>query len=81
MSLSSASSSLDLLVGELLELVLGAVLVVGAGLARVLQLAQVVHDVAADVADRDAALLGDAAHDLDELLAPLLGELGDLRGG
>ena len=33
----------------------------------VAQLAQVVHHVAADVADRDAALLGDPAHDLDEL--------------
>ena len=35
------------------------------------------HDVAADVADRDPALLGDAVDDLDHLPAPLLGQLRD----
>src|SRR4051794_10733486 len=67
----------DLLVRELLQLRLGAVLLVGARLARLLELAQVVHAVAADVADGHAAVLGDVADDLDELLAALLGELGD----
>ena len=64
---SSAVELGDLLVGELLQLDLGAVLVVGRRPRRRPQLAQVVHHVAADVADRDAALLGDVAHDLDEL--------------
>jgi hypothetical protein len=45
----------------------------------VAQLAQVVHRVAADVAQRDLALLGEAAHDLDEVLAALLGQLGIVR--
>src|SRR3954451_20896774 len=54
-------------------------LVVGAGLARVAQLLEVVHDVAADVAQRDLALLGEAPHDLDELPAPFLGQLRDLQ--
>src|SRR3954454_391650 len=66
-------------VRELLELLLGAALVVLAGLAGVLELAQVVHDVAADVADRHAALLGDVADDLDELAAALLVELRHLQ--
>ena len=67
----------DVLVGELLHLFLGAVLLVGPDLARVDELLQVVHDVAAHVADGDPALLGDVPDDLDELLAPLLGELRD----
>src|SRR3954453_3387802 len=54
-------------------------LIVRAGLARVAQLLEVVHDVAPDVAQRDLPLLGQAPHELDELLAPLLGELGDLQ--
>src|SRR4051812_1102966 len=66
-------------VGELLELLLGAALVVLAGLAGVLELAQVVHHVAADVADRHATLLGDVPDDLDELPAALLVELRDLE--
>src|SRR5438067_418787 len=56
---------------------LGAVLVVLADLAGFLQLAELVHHVAADVAYRDPAFLRDPAHDLHELLAALLGELGD----
>ena len=63
-------------VGELLQLDLGAVLVVGAGFPRGLQLAQVLHRVAAHVADRHTALLGEVAHDLDELAPALLGQLG-----
>src|SRR4051812_597508 len=69
----------DVVVGELLQLDLGAVLVVGARLAGVLELAQVVHDVAADVADRHAALLRDVADHLDQLAAALLVELGDVE--
>src|SRR5579884_1705678 len=65
----------DAEVGDLLQLDFGPVLVVRAGLAGLFELAQVVHDVAADVADRDAALLGDVADDLDQLLATLLGQL------
>ena len=38
------------------------------------ELLQVLHDVAAHVADRDLSVLGDPSHDLDEILAPLLGE-------
>ena len=41
------------------------------------QLLQVVHDVAAHVADGDATFLGQVPDDLDELLAPLLGQLRD----
>src|SRR5215207_4962973 len=72
LALEQGVELLGLLVGELLQRLLGAVLVVGAGLARVAQLAQVVHYVAADVADRDAPLLR-------ELPAPLLGQLGDRK--
>ena len=46
------------------------------GLALGLQLAQVLHRVAAHVADRHASLLGEVAHDLDELAPALLGQLG-----
>src|SRR5215210_2180215 len=79
LALDEGVELLDLLVGELLQRLLGAMLVVGARLARVAQLAEVVHRVAPDVADRDLALLGEASHHLDELPAPLLGELGDLQ--
>src|SRR3954470_339114 len=68
----------DAVVGELLELLLGAALLVGADpLAGLLELAQVVHHVAADVADGDAALLGDPPHDLHEVLAALLRQFRD----
>src|SRR5947209_5715848 len=67
----------DARVGELLQLGLRPVLLVAADLALLLQLAQVVHDVAADVADGDPALLRDPAHDTGEVVAALLGELGD----
>src|SRR4051794_21189245 len=69
----------DALVGELLERFLGAVLVVAADVALLLELAQVVHDVAAYVAHGHATVLGDAADDSHHVLAPLLGELRDLQ--
>jgi hypothetical protein len=65
------------LVGELLRPLLGPPLLVVAHVAVADEILQMVHDVAADVPHRDAALLGQVAHDLDELLAPLLGELRD----
>src|ERR1700733_1120936 len=67
----------DRVVGLLLQRGLGAALVVLAPFPLFLQFAQVVHDVAADVADRDPALLGDAVHHLDHLPPPLLGQLRD----
>ena len=69
----------DRVVGLLLQGGLGAALVVLARFALFLQLAQVLHHVAADVANRDPALLGDAVHHLDHLAAALLGQLGDLQ--
>src|SRR3954451_23620827 len=64
----------DALVGDLLKLALGAALLVLPHVAPRAQLAQVVHDVAADIADLDAPLLGDVMEHLDHLLAALLGE-------
>jgi hypothetical protein len=55
------------------------VLVVRSRLAGLLELAQVVHHVAADVADRDSPLLGDVADDLDQLAPALLGQLRDAK--
>src|SRR5919197_6778063 len=67
----------DARVGELLQLDLGAMLVVGADVAAVPQFAQVVHHVTPDVPDGHAPLLGDVADHLHELPAALLVELGD----
>ena len=67
----------DVLVGELLDVVLRPVLLVDADLTGVDELLQVVHDVAAHVADGDAALLGEVPDDLHELLAPFLRQLRD----
>src|SRR6266536_3891238 len=64
-------------VGQLLNALLGPVLLVASHLALVDELLEVVHDVAADVPDRDAAVLGHLPGDLDELLSPLLGQLRD----
>ena len=50
-------------------------------LAVLLERLELVAGVAADVAHRDPALLGPVLHDLHELLAPLLGELRERRGG
>ena len=66
-----------MLVRQLLDTLLGAVLIVLARLALVDELLEVVHDVPADVAHGDPPLLGHVADDLDELLAPLLGQLRD----
>ena len=66
----------DAAVGQLLQLDLGAVLVVGGCFPLGLQLAQVLHRVAAHVADRHATLLGEVAQDLDEVAAALFGQLG-----
>src|SRR5436190_8002810 len=68
---------LRVVVGELLDALLRAVLLVLADLALVDELLEVVDRVAADVAHCDAPLLGHPAHDLDELLAALLRELRD----
>src|SRR5579863_10051259 len=65
----------DARVGQLLKAALGAMLVVRARVAGLLQLAQIVHHVPADVANRDAALLDDVARHLDQLAPALLGEL------
>ena len=57
---SSSSIVFVCVVGELLHLLLGAALVVVADLAVVDELLEVLHRVAAHVAHRDPALLGDA---------------------
>src|SRR5262249_21600172 len=67
----------DVLVAELLAAVLRAVLLVAPGLAVVDELLQMVDRVPAHVADRDLALLRHVPDDLDEILAPLLGQLRD----
>src|SRR5437016_2288125 len=64
----------DLVVGHLLQLGLGSALLVLPHVAALAQLAQVVHDVAAHVADLDPAVLGQAVHHLDELAPALLGQ-------
>ena len=74
MRLSASSIASTLRLGELLELLLGARDLVVADLA--LQRVEVVLRLAADVADRHLGVLGLGAHDLDVLLAALLGELG-----
>src|SRR5215203_1289025 len=69
----------DRVVGLFLQRRLGPALVVLADVALFFQLAQVAHDVAADVADRDAAFLGHPVHHLDHLPPALLGHLRDLQ--
>src|SRR5215218_4540483 len=69
----------DRLVGEPLELALRPALVVLADLPLLLQLPQVVHDVAADVAHGHATLLRHRVHDLDEIPPALLVQLRDLK--
>ena len=68
---------LRVLVGQLLHLSLAAALLVVADLAVADELLEVLHHVAANVPDRDLALLAVLAHELDELLAPLLRQLRD----
>src|SRR4029453_18680510 len=65
---------LDVLVGELLNALLGAMFVVR---ANALFFLQVVDHVTAYIPHRDPPVLGDLPRDLDELLAPLLGQLRD----
>ena len=67
----------DVLVGELLDAILGAPLLVVADVAVLDELLEVVHDVAAHVSDRDPSLFGEVLDDLHELLAPFLRQLRD----
>ena len=67
----------DLLGVETLALLSGAGFLVVAHRPLDDEVTQVLHHVPADVADRDLAVLGDAAHDLHQLLAPLLGQRRD----
>src|SRR5918992_116130 len=69
------------LVGQLLDSILGAMLLVSADFAVLRQLLQVVDRVPAHVADGDPPVLGELTDDADELLAPLLGQLRDRQGG
>src|SRR3954447_532201 len=64
-------------VRQLLDATLGGALLVVADVAVAHQLLEVTHRVAADVPDRDLALLRHVARQLDELLAPLLCQLRD----
>src|SRR5262249_2659447 len=70
---------LRVLVGQLLHALFRAPLVVGADLAVVDQLLQVLHRVSPDLADCDAVLLRESSHDLDELFPPLFGQLRDRK--
>src|SRR5262249_11084806 len=81
LALQQVVDLLRVLVSELLDALLGPVLLVLADLALVDELLEVVDDVAPDVAHRDAPVLRHPADDLDELLAPLLGELRDRQAG
>src|SRR4051794_31169554 len=65
------------LLGDAVESLLGAGDVVLADLAILLELLQAVLGGTPQVADRDPAVLGLGARDLDVLLAALLGELGE----
>src|SRR5207253_2628600 len=65
------------LVGELLELLLGPLELVGGDLAPALEGLEVVTGGATQVAQRHPALFGLVLHDLHQILAPLLGELGE----
>src|SRR5918911_2844364 len=67
--------AMDELVGQLLEPVLGAALVLGRDPAVLLGLAQAVERIAAAVAHGDARLLGPLMDLLDQFLAALLGQL------
>ena len=66
---------------SLLEVLLDPVELVAGDLAVLLERLELLAGVAADVAHRDPALLGPVLHDLHQLLAPLLGELGERRAG
>ena len=66
---------LDVLVGEILNVLFGLLLVVLGQFALLLGLLDVVDCVAADVADGDLGILGVFADLLREILAALLGQL------
>src|SRR5206468_7334546 len=68
---------LDRVVGELLYLMLQTLALILADVVLLLVLFQMVHAVAADVADCYASLLGILADELRQLLAPLLGQFRD----
>ena len=68
---------LDVLVGGLLDLVAVLLVLVLADAVLLLELLQMLHRVAADVADGDALLLGVLAGELGEFLAALLGQRRD----
>src|SRR3712207_5953910 len=65
----------DVLVGQLLELVRGPPHLVFGHLMALLQLAQLIMAVAADVPNGDAPFLHTLVHELGQLLAPLLVDL------
>ena len=67
----------DVLVGDLLDLVEAAPLVVFGDLVVLQQLLQLVVGVAAHLADAVAAFLGVLVHELRQLLAALLGQRGN----
>src|SRR3954470_21368847 len=68
---------MDALVGQLLERFFGAMLVVAADVAVLLQLAEVVHDVPSHVADSDTPILGNAANHAHQFPSALLGQRGN----
>ena len=70
---------LDVLVGEILNVLFGLLLVVLGQFALLLGLLDVVDCVAADVADGDLAGLGILMDLLDELLTALLRELREVQ--
>src|SRR5215204_1020778 len=72
----SSLDPLDIAVGELLQFVLGPVLVVLGDLAFLAQLVEVPHLVAAHVSDGDPPLLGHAPRHPDEIPAALLRQFG-----
>src|SRR5258708_23568430 len=67
----------DVLVGELLDLIESALLVVLGDLVPFEHLLELLVTVAPDLPNGGARLLGYVVGPLDELLAPLLGELRD----
>ena len=67
----------DRVVGQLLDLMLQPLALVLADLVLLLVGLEVIHAVAADVADRDPRFLRILADELGQLLAALLGQLGD----
>src|SRR5204863_830269 len=69
--------ALGVVLGELLDLLLPAVQVVLRDVAILLQLLEQIIGIAAMVAQRDAVFLGDLADVLDQIAAPLFGQLGD----